>query len=287
MKKRRHSNSYSTFLALPSTENATATFDSHPAFPGFRTFHAPLPLPLHRTFHAFPPSSIRPQSPSIRAPIFPGFRTPRPSSFASFALSLAENANRGPDCKENAPVWQKTPLGGLIRQEMRRPLGHIGKGSLLPRRKTAGQRIIHHELPQDSQNPNLATRPPSGVFCQMSPASPQCPLGSPSKQSDWRAFRAICPASFPNDLPGELSERPARRASQAVLHASRGQRQVRRPRCRRRIRQRISQWPHDACAHRSADESPSATPTTLPLFQKTLRPFSMWLAKANARKERP
>ena len=32
---------------------------------------------------------------------------------------------------------------------------------------------------------------------------------------------------------------------------------------------------------------PPATPTTLPLFQKTLRPFSTWLAKANARKERP
>lgn len=27
--------------------------------------------------------------------------------------------------------------------------------------------------------------PPSGVFCQMSPASPQGRLGSPSKQSDW------------------------------------------------------------------------------------------------------
>ena len=167
-----------------------------PTFPGFRTFHAPLSLPLHRTFRAFPPSSIRPQSTSIRAPTIPGFRTPRPSSFASFAphaprlsrpsrFPLAENANRGPDCKENVPVWQKTPLGGLIRQEMRRPLDHIGKGSLLLRRKTAGQRIVHHELPQDAQNPNPATRPPSGVFCQMSPASSQCPLGSPSKQSDW------------------------------------------------------------------------------------------------------
>lgn len=124
-------------------------------------------------------------------------RLSRPSRFP-----LAENANRGPDCKENAPVWQKTPLGGLIRQEMRRPLDHIGKGPLLSRRKTAGQRIVHHESLQDPQNPSPATRPPSGVFCQMSPASPQCPLGSPSKQSDWRAFRAICPTSFPNDLPG-------------------------------------------------------------------------------------
>lgn len=105
---------------------------------------------------------------------------------------------------------------------MRRPLDHIGKGSLLSRRKTAGQRIVHHELPQDSQNPSPATRPPSGVFCQMSPASPQCPLDSPSKQSDWWAFRAICPASFPSDLPGEFT--------QAVLRASHRHRQAKRPR---------------------------------------------------------
>lgn len=197
------------------------------------------------------PQQKTPQQPSIRTPPFLAFAlfTPRslylcttpstPSRLPRFALSplrfapnfsdfrpsrfpLAENANRGPDCKEIAAVWQKTPLGGLIRQGMRRPLGHIGKGSLLPRRKTAGQRIVHHELPQDPQNPSPATRPPSGVFCQMDPASPQCPLGSPSKQSDWRAFRVICPASFPNDLPGEFT--------QAVLHASHGHRQVRRPR---------------------------------------------------------
>ena len=201
-----------------------------------------------------------PQQPSIRTPPFLAFAlfTPRPlylctapsapSRLPRFALSplrfapqpspvfalhaprlsrpsrfpLAENANRGPDCKENVPVWQKTSLGGLIRQGMRRPLDHIGKGPLLPRRKTAGQRIVHHELPQDSQNPSPATRPPSGVFCQMNLANPQCPLGSPSKQSDWRAFRVICPASFPNDLPGEFT--------QAVLHASHGHRQAKRPR---------------------------------------------------------
>lgn len=45
----------------------------------------------------------------------------------------------------------------------------------------------------------------------MNPASPQCPLDSPSKQSDWRAFRAVRPTSFPSDLPGEFSERSARR----------------------------------------------------------------------------
>lgn len=181
------------------------------------------------------PQQKTPQRPSIRTPPFLAFAlfTPRslylctapstPSRLPRFALSplrfaphpspvfalhaprlsrpsrfpLAENANRGPDCKEIAAVWQKTPLGGLIRQEMRSPLDHIGKGPLPPRRKTAGQRIIYCELPQNGQNPNLATRPPSGVFCQMNLANPQCPLGSPSKQSDWRAFRAICPASLP------------------------------------------------------------------------------------------
>lgn len=36
--------------------------------------------------------------------------------------------------------------------------------------------------------------------------------------------------SFPSDLPGELSERPAWRVSQTVLHASHGHRQAKRPR---------------------------------------------------------
>lgn len=235
----------------------------------FLAFALFTPRPLYLCTAPSTPSRL-PRLPSVPFDSHPTFptsdlhapRLSRPSRFP-----LAENANRGPDCKENAPVWQKTPLGGLIRQEMRRPLGHIGKGSLLPRRKTAGQRIIHHELPQDSQNPGPATRPPSGVFCQMNPASPQCPLDSPSKQSDWQAFRAVRPTSFPSDLPGEFT--------QAVLHASHGHRQAKRPRCRRRIRQRISQWPHDACAHRSADEPPSATPTGLSIFQKTSRPFSV------------
>lgn len=167
---------------------------SHFSRPALSTFAPHLPrLPAFLDSPSVPFDS-RPTFPTsdLHAP-----RLSRPSRFP-----LAENANRGPDCKENVPVWQKTSLGGLIRQKMRRPLDHIGKGSLLPRRKTAGQRITHCELPQGAQNPNLATRPPSGVFCQMNPASPQCPLGSPSKQSDWRAFRTICPASFPNDLPG-------------------------------------------------------------------------------------
>ena len=147
------------------------------------------------------PQQKTPQRPSIRTPPFLAFAlfTPRslylctapstPSRLPRFALGplrFAPNSSAfRPDCKENAPVWQKTPLGGLIRQEMQRPLDHIGKGSFLPRRKTAGQRITHCELPQNAQNPNLATRPPSGAFCQMNPASPQCPLDSPSKQSDW------------------------------------------------------------------------------------------------------
>lgn len=240
---------------------------SHFSRPALSTFAPHLPrLPAFLDSPSVPFDS-RPTFPTsdLHAP-----RLSRPSRFP-----LAENANRGPDCKENVPVWQKTPLGGLIRQEMRRPLDHIGKGSLLPRRKTAGQRITHCELPQDSQNPGPATRPPSGVFCQMNPASPQCPLDSPSKQSDWRAFRAVRPTSFPSDLPGEFSERPAWRVypsrSTCFSWAPTSQKAA----CRRRIRQRISQWLHDACAHRSADESPSATPTTLPIFQKTSRPFSM------------
>lgn len=188
---------------------------SHFSRPALSTFAPHLPrLPAFLDSPSVPFDS-RPNLPRLSRSTPLVFRVLR-------AFPLAENANRGPDCKENVPVWQKTSLGGLIRQEMRRPLDHIGKDPLLPRRKTAGQRIVHHELPQDSQNPNLATRPPSGVFCQMNPASPQCPLESPSKQSDWRAFRAICPASLPNDLPGEFT--------QAVLHASHGHRQAKRPR---------------------------------------------------------
>lgn len=166
---------------------------------------------MHRTFHTFPPSSIHPQSPSIRAQLF-RLPTFTPLVFRVLrAFPWQKTPIGGPDCKEDVPVWQKTPLGGLIRQETQRPLDHIGKGSLLSRRKTAGQRIVHHESLQDPQNPSPATRPPSGVFCQMNPASPQCPLDSPSKQSDWRAFRAVRPTSFPSDLPGEFSERSARR----------------------------------------------------------------------------
>ena len=150
---------------------------SHFSRPAPSTFAPHLPrLPAFLDSPSVPFDS-RPTFPTsdLHAP-----RLSRPSRFP-----LAENANRGPDCKENAPVWQKTPLGGLIRQETQRPLDHIGKDPLPPRRKTAGQRIVHRKLPQDAQNPSPATRPPSGVFCQMSPASPQCPLGSPSKQSDW------------------------------------------------------------------------------------------------------
>lgn len=150
---------------------------SHFSRPALSTFAPHLPrLPAFLDSPSVPFDS-RPTFPTsdLHAP-----RLSRPSRFP-----LAENANRGPDCKENVPVWQKTSLGGLIRQETQRPLDHIGKGPLLSRRKTAGQRIVHHESLQDPQNPSPATRPPSGVFCQMSPASPQCPLGSPSKQSDW------------------------------------------------------------------------------------------------------
>lgn len=169
-------------------KNGTIQFLLHPSRTSLnRKRHSNLRFAPHLSWlsHFFDSPPTFPTS-DLHAP-----RLSRPSRFP-----LAENANRGPDCKENAPVWQKTPLGGLIRQETQRPLDHIGKGPLLSRRKTAGQRIVHHESLQDPQNPSPATRPPSGVFCQMSPASPQCPLGSPSKQSDWWAFRATCPASL-------------------------------------------------------------------------------------------
>ena len=155
--------------------------------PPFLAFALFTPRPLYLCTAPSTPSRL-PRLPSVPFDSHPTFptsdlhapRLSRPSRFP-----LAENANRGPDCKENVPVWQKTPLGGRIRQGMLRPRAHIGKGSLLPRRKTAGQRITHCELPQDAQNPSPATRPPSSVFCQMSPASPQCPLDSPSKQFYW------------------------------------------------------------------------------------------------------
>lgn len=191
------------------------------------------------------PQQKTPQQPSIRTPPFLAFAlfTPRslylctaasaPSRLPRFALSplrfaphpspvfalhaprlsrpsrfpLAENANRGPDCKEIAAVWQKTPLGGphsTGNTEAARPY----RERLSPiKKENRRSENRPSRIAQDSQNPSPATRPPSGVFCQMNPASPQCPLDSPSKQSDWRAFRAICPASFPNDLPG-VSPKP-------------------------------------------------------------------------------
>lgn len=115
---------------------------SHSTLPSSAPSLLALVLPLFHTPHSSPSASCS-----------PAFRVLRPlphpvsSAFASFALSLSENANRGPDCRENAPVWQKTPLGGLLQQGMSRSLGHIGKMLSHQERKTAGQRIIHRELP--------------------------------------------------------------------------------------------------------------------------------------------
>ncbi len=99
-------NSYSTLLALPSTENATATFDSHPPFLTFALF-TPRSLPLHRTFHAFLPST--------------------PSRLPRFALSPLRFAPNLPRLSRSTPLvfrvlrtfpWQKTPIGGLIAKKL-------------------------------------------------------------------------------------------------------------------------------------------------------------------------
>lgn len=72
--------------------------------------------------------------------------------------------------------------------------------------------------------------------------------------------------SFPSDLPGELSERPARRAypsrSTCFSWAPTSQKAA----CRRRIRQRISQWLHDVCA--------TGPPTSRPQPRRRPFPFS-------------
>ena len=81
---------------------------SHFSRPALSTFAPHLPrLPAFLDSPSVPFDS-RPTFPTsdLHAP-----RLSRPSRFP-----LAENANRGPDCKENVPVWQKTSLGGLIRQ---------------------------------------------------------------------------------------------------------------------------------------------------------------------------
>lgn len=133
------------------------------------------------------------------------------------------------------------------------------------------------------------------------------PLGELLERSTRRAFQTICLASLPNGPTGEPPEQFDQRTSQAVLCASREHRRIRMPRCDWRIRKCISQWPHNACPHRPADEPPSATlpshhrphdeppsatPTNrhqprrrpFPIFQKTSHPFSMCLAKTQRTK---
>ena len=112
---------------------------SHSTLPSSAPSLLALVLPLFHTPHSSPSAS--------RFPDFRALRASRAPASEPFALSLSENANRGPDCRENASVWQKTPLGGLLQQRMSRSLGHIGKMLSHQERKTAGQRIIHRELP--------------------------------------------------------------------------------------------------------------------------------------------
>ena len=233
---------------------------SHSTLPSSAPSLLALVLPLFHTPHSSPSAS--------RFPDFRAFRASRAPASEPFALSLSENAARGPNCKENVPVWQKTPLGGLLQQGMSRSLGHIGKMLSHQERKTAGQRIIHRELPRSTQNPSLATRPPGGVFCQMSPASLQCPsvahpstplgelferpLGKLPERSTWRAFQAICSASLPNDPTVELPK------PFFVLLAS-----TDKPECRDGTGEFETHIAvaHDACPHRPADEPSSATLT--------------------------
>ena len=112
---------------------------SHSTLPTSAPSLLALVLPLFHTPHSSPSAS---RFPDLRA-----LRASRAPASEPFALPLPENANRGPDCRENAPVWQKTPLGGLLQQGMSRSLGHIGMMLSHQERKTAGQRIIHCELP--------------------------------------------------------------------------------------------------------------------------------------------
>lgn len=117
-----------SWLSLP------ASFDSRPAFPIFRTPRSHLPhppfspcFPLFHTPHSSPSAS--------RFPDFRALRASRAPASEPFALSLPENANRGPDCKENVPVWQKTPLGGPSSAgnvEVTRP---YRKNAFAPRKK--------------------------------------------------------------------------------------------------------------------------------------------------------
>lgn len=120
------------------------------------------------------------------------------------------------------------------------------------------------------------------------------PLGELLERSTRRAFQTICLASLPNGPTGEPPEQFDQRTSQAVLCASREHRRIRMPRCDWRIRKCISQWPHNACPHRPADEPPSATlpshhrphdeppsatPTTLPHFPENFAPVFHVLGK--------
>ena len=177
---------------------------------------------------------------------------------------------------------------GLIRQGMQRPLDHIGKDPLPPRRKTAAQRIVHRVLPQDARNPNPATRPPSGVFCQINPTKLQCLLQ--------QLARAIHLPSRPNNPSVEPAEQSSR---QARIDSARWQACIDPPASPHRPG--LPTNPHlrhpptgshrpdppKPTSHQLADKLAPGSPTgrhqsrrrPFPIFQKTSRPFSMWLAK--------
>ena len=97
----------------------------------------------------------------------------------------------------------------------------------------------------------------------------ECPLGKLPKRSTRRAFQTICLANFPNDPLGELLERSTRRATRTVRPTNFPSRSLcfsrapTSPNAAMRLAnsKHISQWLHDACPHRPADEPSSATLT--------------------------
>ena len=161
----------------------------------------------------------------------------------------------------------------------------------------------------------------------MSPASLQCPsvahpsnplgelferpLGKLLERSTRRAFRAICLASLPNNSASELLERSTRRAFRTIRPSnfpSRSSCFSRAPTSQNAAMRlanskHISQWLHDACPHRPADEPSSATPTSRhrphcraiighaddpsPFSRKLRARFPCAWQKPNTRKERP
>ena len=188
---------------------------------------------------------------------------------------------------------------------MQRPLDHIGKDPLPPRRKTAVQRTVHRVLPQDARNPNLTTRPSSGVFCQINPTKPQCLLQhlarairqtSSPERFICRADRTIRPWSLPSNPVGKpVSTRPAGKLASTHLQARIGPACQQTPICAALQQARIGpirRNPHRTNlpisshqARRRAVISHAGDPS--PFSRKLRARFPCGWQKPNTRKERP